>query len=336
MKSIYLYLILFTLSCYFALAQDVHFSQYYFSPLSLNPANTGNFKGDYRFFGNYRTQWRNLDKGFNTYSAGGDISIFPNNYNVGAGLILINDLSAENLGVTKILPSAAWHLKIAGFKIHLGIQPGLVIKSIDFYRHSFPEQLNWGTGKFDNTLPNSEPNVGQRFVFFDGSAGAIVSKKMGPVETLLGFSMFHINRPTESFLSNTKNNLPVRNALNGELTIHLSRLLVLHLHSLYGFTTKASDWVSGANLEMILNRDAFFTNSVFAGLMWRDGIQRNADAAIFTAGLNYSHYTFGFSFDLTQSKLKTSVNNQGAYELAIIYRGKSTRLTRKVVPCERY
>lgn len=314
----------------------MHFSQYYFSPLSLNPANTGNFKGDYRLFGNYRTQWRNLDKGFNTYSAGGDINIFPKNYNIGAGLILINDLSAENLGVTKILPSAAWHIKLAGFKIHLGIQPGIVIKSIDFYRHSFPEQLNWGTGRFDNTLPNTEPNVGQRFVFFDGNAGGIVSKKIRKVETVLGFAMFHINRPTESFLSNKKNKLPIRNALNAELNIDMSSNLVLHLHSLYGFTTKASDWVSGANLELILNRDAFFTNSVFAGLMWRDGIKRNADAAIFTAGLNYSHYTFGFSFDLTQSKLKTSVNNQGAYELAIIYRAKSTRLTRKVVPCERF
>ncbi len=316
--------------------QDVHFSQYYFSPLSLNPANTGNFKGDYRLFGNYRTQWRNLDKGFNTFSAGGDLNMFPRNYNIGAGLILINDLSAENLGVTKILPSAAWHVKLAGFKIHLGVQPGLVIKTIDFYRHSFPEQLNWGTGKFDNTLPNTEPNVGQRFVFFDGNAGAIVSKKIKKIEVLAGFALFHINRPNESFLSDKKNKLPMRKALNLEFNYDVSKNLVIHLHSLYGFTTKASDWVSGANLEMILSRDAFFTNSVFAGLMWRDGINRNADAAIFTAGMNYSHYTFGFSFDLTQSQLKTSVNSQGAYEIAIIYRAKSSRLTRKVVPCERF
>lgn len=314
----------------------MHFSQYYFSPLSLNPANTGNFKGDYRLFGNYRTQWRNLDKGFNTFSAGGDLNMFPRNYNIGAGLILINDLSAENLGVTKILPSAAWHVKLAGFKIHLGVQPGLVIKTIDFYRHSFPEQLNWGTGKFDNTLPNTEPNVGQRFVFFDGNAGAIVSKKIKKIEVLAGFALFHINRPNESFLSDKKNKLPMRKALNLEFNYDVSKNLVIHLHSLYGFTTKASDWVSGANLEMILSRDAFFTNSVFAGLMWRDGINRNADAAIFTAGMNYSHYTFGFSFDLTQSQLKTSVNSQGAYEIAIIYRAKSSRLTRKVVPCERF
>ncbi|HQQ95111.1 MAG TPA: type IX secretion system membrane protein PorP/SprF, partial [Bacteroidia bacterium] len=51
-------------------AQDVHFSQYYFSPLSLNPANTGNYDGNYRFFGNYRSQWREISEAYDTYSAG--------------------------------------------------------------------------------------------------------------------------------------------------------------------------------------------------------------------------------------------------------------------------
>jgi len=97
-----------------------------------------------------------------------------------------------------------------------------------------------------------------------------------------------------------------------------------------------SDWVTGVNLEYVLSKDAFFSNSVFAGFMWRNGVGRNADAGIVTAGFNYSHYTIGFSYDVTISKLKTSVDTKGAYEIAFIYRGKNTRLTRKAVPCERY
>ena len=80
----------------------------------------------------------------------------------------------------------------------------------------------------------------------------------------------------------------------------------------------------------------FFSNSVFAGFMWRDGFKRNSDAGIITAGLNYSHYTIGFSYDITFSQLKTSVDSKGAFEIAFIYRAKSTRLTRKTIPCERY
>jgi len=336
LKQTLLYLVLVSSIIGDVFAQDVHFSQYYLSPLSLNPANTGNFKGDFRLFGNYRSQWRTLDKGYNTYSAGGDMNFFPKNVNVGAGMILLSDLSAQNLSVTKILPSGAVHLKLGGFKVHAGIQPGIVIKSIDFYKHSFPNQLNWNTGYFDNTLPNIETDVAQRFTYLDVNIGTSISRKFGKWEPVFGFAAFHINRPRESFLTDKTNKLPVRQAYNMELNYDLTKYVILHLHSLYGYTTKASDWVTGLNVEYILQRHPFFTNSVFAGFMWRDGFNRNFDAGIATIGLNYSYYTIGFSYDVTRSQLKTSVDSRGAYEIAIIYRGKSTRISRKVIPCDRF
>lgn len=318
-----------------SVAQDVHFSQYYFSPLSLNPANTGNFKGDYRFFGNYRSQWRDISKAYNTFSAGGDMNFYPKNLNVSGGLMFLNDKSGGNLSVTKIMPSAAFHKKIAGFKLHAGLQPGLVIKTIDFYSNTFPNQLNWGKGKFDNSLPNNETNVVQRHAYFDLNIGFGASRKFGKFEPEIGLAFFHLNKPKDSFLG-TKNRLTVRQTYNAGLNYYLSKTIVLRAHTMYGFTAKASDWVSGLNLEYILSKNAFFTNSVFAGVMWRDGFKRNTDASIITAGLNYSHYTIGFSYDITFSQLKTSVDSKGAYELAFIYRAKSTRLTKKAIPCERY
>ncbi len=317
------------------LAQDVHFSQYYFSPLTLNPANTGNFKGDYRIFGNYRSQWRDISKAYNTFSVGGDMNIFPRNLNFAGGLMLLNDKSGGNLTVTKIMPSAAFHKKIMGFKLHAGIQPGIVIKSIDFYANSFPNQLNWDKGKFDNTLPNYETGVVQRHTYFDLNLGVGGSRRFGKFEPEIGFAMFHLDKPKDSFLSD-KNRLPIRQAYNVGLSYYFNKAFVFKAHSLCGYTTKASDWVSGVNVEYILSQDPFFTNSVFAGFMWRDGLKRNTDAAIITAGLNYSHYTIGFSYDLTLSKLKTAVDSKGAFEIAFIYRAKSTRLNKKEIPCERY
>jgi type IX secretion system PorP/SprF family membrane protein len=317
------------------LAQDVHFSQYYFSPLSLNPANTGNFSGDYRLFANYRSQWRLLDKGYNTYSAGGDMNFFPKNLNVGAGLIVINDLSAQYLSVTKILPSAALHMKVAGVKLHGGIQPGVTIKSLDFYKHSFPNQLNWSTGSFDRNLPNNESGMVQTFAYFDLNVGVSASRKIGKFEPGVGFAIFHLNHPKESFFG-ANNHLPSRQSFNFNLNYDLTRNIILKLHSLYGYTTKANDWVTGLNVEYVLSHDAFFTNSAFVGFMWRDGFKSNFDAGIATIGLNYRNYTIGFSYDVTRSALKTSVDSRGAYELAIIYRAKSTRLSKKIIPCERF
>lgn len=328
--------LIFFVSALYSTAQDVHFSQYYLSPLSLNPANTGNYKGDYRLFGNYRSQWRDLDKGYNSYSFGGDMNLFPRNVNVSPGLLVLNDRSALHLRVTKILPSIAGHVKIAGFKLHAGFQPGIVMKTINFNQHTFPNQLNWETGAFDNNLPNSESNVASYFTYLDLNFGLAASRRMGKFEPELGIAFFHLNRPRESFFSNSDNKLPVRQAYNAAISYSVNNTVVLHLHTLYGATTKATDLVTGLNLEYVLSHGPFFHNSIFGGFMWRDGFKRNLDAGIATVGFNYSHYTIGFSYDVTFSQLKTSVNSKGAYEIAFIYRSKSTRLTKKAIPCERY
>lgn len=316
-------------------SQDIHFSQYYFSPLSLNPANTGNYKGPFRVFGNYRSQWRDISSAYNTFSAGGDFNIYPNGQQVSGGLIFINDKSGGNLQIMKIMPSAAIHKKMSGYDVSFGIQPGFVVKSIDFYSHSFPNQFNISTGTFDNSLPNIENSVVQKFSYLDLNSGFNISKKMGNFEPELSVAFFHLNKPKESFLSNT-NKLKIRQTYNVNLNYYLNDKIILKGYTMYGLTTKVSDWVSGFNVEYILLKNNFFTNSVFGGFMWRDGINRNADAGILTAGINYSNYTIGFSYDVTMSKLKTAVDNKGAFEIAIIYKAKNTRLNKIEIPCERY
>lgn len=263
------------------------------------------------------------------------MNFYPKNQQVSGGLIFISDKSGGNLQVNKILPSAAAHRKFGDFNVHAGIQPGIVIKSIDFYSHSFPNQLSWNKGKFDNTLPNNETGVVQRFTYFDLNAGVGASRRFGRIEPEIGYALFHINKPKESFVSDDSR-LTIRQAYNLGLNYYMGNAMVFRAYSLYGYTTKVSDWVSGLNVEYILSKNVYFTNSVFAGFMWRDGFKRNSDAGIVTAGLNYSHYTIGFSYDITFSQLKTAVDGRGAYEIAIIYRAKNTRLTKKAIPCERY
>ncbi len=317
------------------LAQDVHFSQYYFSPLSLNPANTGNYRGDYRFMGNYRSQWREINNAFNTMSAGADMNFFPKNRQFSAGLLFINDKSGGNLQVNKIFFSGAHHFKKNGYKIHIGVQPGVVIKTIDFNANTYPNQLNWLKGGYDNALPNNEAFTSQVYTYFDLNAGANISKRFGKLEPEIGFAFFHLTQPNESFF-NQSNKLLLRQGYNVALSYSVNPKVILKAHSLYGFTTKTSDWVSGFNIEYVLSRDTYFENSLFGGIMWRSGIGRNSDAGIATIGMNIKHYTIGFSYDITFSSLKTTVNNKGAFELAFIYRAKSTRLNKKMIPCERY
>src|SRR5258706_12481046 len=57
------------------IAQDPNFSQFFASPLTLNPALTGKFDGVYRVAGNYRNQWPTINIAFITMRVSIDFEI---------------------------------------------------------------------------------------------------------------------------------------------------------------------------------------------------------------------------------------------------------------------
>ncbi|HEU4901812.1 MAG TPA: type IX secretion system membrane protein PorP/SprF, partial [Flavisolibacter sp.] len=62
-------------------AQDLHFSQFFRSPLVTNPANTGFMpEGDYRMGVNYRNQWSSvMQVPYKTMSVFGDMQAMRSN-----------------------------------------------------------------------------------------------------------------------------------------------------------------------------------------------------------------------------------------------------------------
>jgi len=49
-------------------AQDIHYSQFFNSPLNLNPALTGAIQGQQRISANYKGQWASVPVDYNTYT----------------------------------------------------------------------------------------------------------------------------------------------------------------------------------------------------------------------------------------------------------------------------
>src|SRR5215467_6575049 len=56
-------------------AQDVHFSQFFETPLLRNPALAGIFTGQYRLQMVYRDQWRSVTDGYKTGSLNGECKL---------------------------------------------------------------------------------------------------------------------------------------------------------------------------------------------------------------------------------------------------------------------
>src|SRR6202008_3028273 len=61
-----------------AMAQDFHYSQFFYSPLTTNPGNTGVFNGDVRASTLYRMQWFTVASPYKTFSIAVDGAVFRN------------------------------------------------------------------------------------------------------------------------------------------------------------------------------------------------------------------------------------------------------------------
>ena len=90
-----------------AFSQDLHFSQFFNSPLLTNPANTGFIpEGDYRLGMNYRNQWASITAfPYKTMSAFGDVQVMNNEDNtgwMGLGGVILRDVAGTDRKSTRL------------------------------------------------------------------------------------------------------------------------------------------------------------------------------------------------------------------------------------------
>src|SRR3954468_11308452 len=95
-------------------AQDPNFSQFFVSPLTLNPALTGKFDGAVRVAGNYRNQWPTINNAFTTYTVSADAGILKSkiaeNDVFGVGIMAFSDKSGNGVLQNNIISfSTSYH-----------------------------------------------------------------------------------------------------------------------------------------------------------------------------------------------------------------------------------
>src|SRR5688572_17842735 len=132
-------------------AQDLHFSQFFNSPLTTNPANTGFIPdGNYRIGINYRNQWASIPVPYKTMSAFADFQLFRDRLEygwLGIGGVLLRDVAGSgNLTSTKVYGSIAYHQLLGQSSLlSLGFNVGSASKRVDVTKLTFGDQWN---GKF--------------------------------------------------------------------------------------------------------------------------------------------------------------------------------------------
>jgi type IX secretion system PorP/SprF family membrane protein len=141
-------------------AQDLHFSQFFNSPLTTNPANTGFIPdADYRIGAHYRNQYSSIMAvPYKTISIYGDAQVFRDKLEngwLGLGGVILRDVAGSgSLTSTKIYGSVAYHQLLGNSSLlTAGFNFGWANKRIDQSKLKFPDQFD---GKFfDNNIPTS-------------------------------------------------------------------------------------------------------------------------------------------------------------------------------------
>lgn len=317
-------------------AQDTHLSQFYASDHLLNPAKVGDFDGDYRFTANYRNQWRQVDnKPISTYVVSFDKAFHYYSHEIDGGIMVARDeFTGFNVTTTRIVLTGAYAYTVNGHNFRVGIQPGLAFRGTDLSKSTFPSQWNHDEGEF-NAPNNNESSINGNLTEFDLNMGVQWSKKFKKATPKLGFAVDHLNMPKDTYFNQYKERLQMRKVFHGELDYDLSDKLTLEPKLLWMWIAKANDLVVGTNVRYKLPNKTI--PNVFAGVYYRNGVARIADAVIPTVGFAYKRFDFGFSYDVNISTLSTDVQSRrGTLEFSLIYTGPSSKPKLKTLPCDRY
>ncbi len=314
-------LVLFLFSRGMAGAQDLHFSQFFNSPLTTNPANTGFIPdADYRIGAHFRDQWSSiLTQPYKTFSIYGDAQLFREQLDNGwlgvGGLLLSDQAGTGSLRSTKIYGSIAYHQMLGmSSLLSAGFNLGWANKRIDQSKLTFPDQFD---GRFfDNTLPTSVTLINNNVSYFDMQAG--VNYAYFPDENTYinaGYSIHHINGPRETFFEeNSGTKLPMRHIAFANALLKINDRVILNPNVYYTNQAKSHELMVGMNANYNLSGDG--DKQLIAGLYYR-----NNDAVIPMLGFEIKFIRFTFSYDVTTSPLSNFNNSRGAREFNLMKKG---------------
>ena len=341
--------VLFCITYFFPVnsqAQDPAFSQFFASPLVLNPALTGKFSGSLRVAGNYRNQWPQINNAFITSTISVDGNILTNKITNGdawgIGLMTMTDRTANGIltsnyvsistSYQKALDENGWN------QIGIGFQGSYASKRLDGTQLNFEDQLDQQGGW---SLPSSELVSGHQvnLSYFDLNVGVLYNGSSdGNNNYYFGASAYHILQPTESFTGNSLYTLSPRFTLHGGYSFPLSQSNnnnFIHFSGLYSRQSNAVDAMLGGAWSYNLNTEEPGGNpmNLYLGVWGR--FSNLTDAVIPYVGLDVGSFTVGLSYDVNVSSLKPASQGQGGFEISLIYIKKPAD-GKKPIPCPRF
>lgn len=322
-------------------SQDAHFTQFYVAPLNLNPAMAGTYAGSFRVSMLYRDQWRSaLESPLSTFAASGDVKFDINNkksnnpdrfaLGITFGSDRVNLLDANT---NQILLSGAFHKSLnkrTKQYLGLGVQSGIIQKSINYENLTFQDQFNavdgytLGSSEFlpPNNIAFADLNIGLYY-------GATPSKKLN---YHFGLSYYHMTKPNLSFyndasiLNNDIEKLNVyypRLAFHGGASVALSYKTEFQPRIIFLSQGQNNTLQLGSNFKYKLTERTgqyLHIGPWIRGVQNENGFGLESIAAM--VGIERNNLILGFSYDWGITGFVRDGRNVSTFEISIIYIGE--------------
>ncbi len=289
-------------------AQDPHFSQYFSSPLTVNPALTGKGVAVWRVAATFRSQWwggttapftttaGSIEKSYYTGTTG--------NSNLAIGLSFLTD--ASNSGLLKnnyFTGSVAYNIDMAGDGkqlLGLGLGASYANRLLDAGKFEFQSQF--GSMGFQRSISSGDPATILSGKYFDLNAGIHYSRSEERWGYGLGASVFHAGSPEESVYNNNVYHLARRFTFHGSLFLATLGKDEFHFGAITDIQAGNSIFTLGGMYKTKIHDETL--ESLNIGLYNRFG-----DAFFPYIGLESKTWSLGITYDIINSDVSNSYNS---------------------------
>ncbi|MEX2513155.1 MAG: type IX secretion system membrane protein PorP/SprF [Cyclobacteriaceae bacterium] len=300
--------------------QDMQFSQFYASPIYLNPAFTGSTEWT-RVGMNYRNQWPGLEHSFHTMSAYFDHFIAHKKSGIGVIVNGTRDTFAQ-LQNMEAAATYSYRLQLGEESfLHAGVQAGFVNRNVNVEEIVLGTQLNIDRGIVMGDGISWITDDSQRS-HEDLSTGLYFYNK----KFWLGAAAHHLTRPYISYLEMEENRLDIRYSLHGGVRFKIREGAINEVinNTLQERTLSlAFNYKRQGLFDQLDIGSELYLAPVAFGIWYRGLPSKNSlpnnEAIIALLGFSLPNdLELGYSYDFTVSKLGWR-SSGGAHEVSVRY-----------------
>jgi len=311
-------------------AQDVHFSQMKFTPMSVNPSLVG-LNGKYNATVNYRNQWNSVADPFQTLGASFDMKFNESRRNgsfLALGVNFFHDEVGDiHMTSSNISANIAYHLRFNRQNTFgTGIQIGYSQRGIGNINGAYESQYNGSS--FDQSILSGENysrtgvsyiDAGAGFVFNHNSLNSRTFNSSG-YKLSIGVSVYHLNTPDYTYLVGGDNDLDMRftGFVQSEFNLNSSDWSLMPA-AYYQRQGSHQEFIFGTYIKYNIAKSSSLTSlkngfSIAYGPFYRVG-----DAFVNKLLISFKEYSLGISYDLNVSSLTQASKGRGGFELMFNY-----------------